>query len=236
MRLIGSLLFLTYFTVASTVLYVGLMPLLLAPRIIIVRATRFWAWMMLWGLRVFCGQTYEVRGRENILHGKALIASKHFSMWEIFAFWTLIDYPSFVLKRELMWIPFSSWYATKMGMIPIDRSAKASAMRALRRASQVALGTNSQIIIFPEGTRRQPGDPPVYLPGIAGLYTHLGVPCIPVTLNSALFWQKRRLLKHPGKIVIEFLPAIQPGLKREAFMEELETRIETATNKLLGER
>ena len=236
MKFLGSLLFLVFYFVVSAVIYTAAIPLFLGPRIAVIRAAQFWARLMLWALRVFCGQTYEVRGREHIPHGAVLVASKHFSMWETIAFMVLVNDPAIVLKRELMWIPFYGWYGIKMGMIPIDRSAKASAMRLMRRKSKAAKDANRQIIIFPEGTRRNPGDSPAYRPGVAGLYNFLELPCVPVALNSGLVWRGGGLIKHPGKIIVEFLPHIAPGMRRDAFMAELETRIETATNGLLSDQ
>jgi 1-acyl-sn-glycerol-3-phosphate acyltransferase len=235
-KLIGSLLFLVFYFVVSVVIYTAAIPLFLGPRIAVIRAAQFWARLMLWALRVFCGQTYEVRGREHIPRGAALVASKHFSMWETIAFMVLVNDPAIVLKRGLMWVPFYGWYGIKMSMIPIDRTAKASAMRLMRRKSKAAMDAKRQIIIFPEGTRRNPGDGPAYRPGVAGLYNFLDVPCVPVALTSGLVWRGSGLIKHPGKIIVEFLPHIAPGMRRDAFMAELETRIETATNGLLSEQ
>lgn len=236
MRFIGSFLFLVFYFVVSVVIYTAAIPLLLGPRIAVIRGAQFWARLMLWALRVFCGQTFEVRGLKHVPHGAALVASKHFSMWETIAFMVLLDDPAIVLKRELMWIPFYGWYGIKMGMIPIDRSAKASAMRLMRRKSKAAKDANRQIVIFPEGTRRNPGDAPAYKPGVVGLYNFLNLPCVPVALTSGVVWRNSGLIKYPGKIIVEFLPHIAPGMRRDAFMAELETRIETATNALLSEQ
>lgn len=236
MRLIGSLLFLIFYFVVSALVYTVAIPLFFGPRIAVIRGAQLWAHLMLWALKVLCGQTYEVRGRQHIPHGAALVASKHFSMWETIAFMVFLDDPAIVLKRELMWIPFYGWYGIKMGMIPIDRTAKASAMRLMRRKAKAAKDAGRQIVIFPEGTRRNPGDDPAYKPGVAGLYNFLDVPCVPVALTSGLVWRGSGFIKYPGKIVVEFLPPIVPGLKRSTFMAELEARIETATDKLLSER
>jgi 1-acyl-sn-glycerol-3-phosphate acyltransferase len=97
--------------------------------------------------------------------------------------------------------------------------------------AQAALKDGRPILIFPEGTRKQPGAAPDYKPGVAGLYSLLGVPCVPVALNSGVYW--KGFAKYPGTIVLEFLEPIPPGLKRAEFMRVLEERIETATNRLL---
>jgi 1-acyl-sn-glycerol-3-phosphate acyltransferase len=136
-----------------------------------------------------------------------------------------------VLKRELLRIPFYGWFLWKATAIPIDRTAGASAMRKMGQAAKAVLADGRPILIFPEGTRKKPGDAPDYKPGVAGLYGMLDVPCVPVALNSGAYWTG--FTKRPGTIVLEFLPPIPPGLKRAAFMAMLETRIETATAALL---
>ena len=174
----------------------------------------------------------EVRGTAP--KGAALIAAKHFSTWETIALLALLDAPAIVIKRELLWIPLYGWYCIKQGMIPIDRSAKASAIRRMHEAAKRATNDGQPIVIFPEGTRKKPGAPPDYKPGVAALYAMLGMPCIPLAHNSGLFWTGW-FLRKPGTVVVEFLEPIAPGLKRREFMSELQTRLETATNALLTE-
>ena len=229
--LLRSILFHLWFVLVSVVIFIGAVPLFLGPRVAVIRAAQFWSHAVLWGLKIICGQTFEVRGREHIPQGGALIASKHYSMWETIAFMVLTDDPAIVLKRNLMWIPFYGWYGLKMEMIPIDRLGKSRALRAMRRAARTAIAKGRQIVVFPEGTRRKVGAPPVYKPGVAGLYAELSVPCVPAAHNSALFWQG--LIRKPGMIVVEFLPPIPPGLRRAEFMRELETRIEGAVERLV---
>lgn len=235
MTLVRSILFQLWFVLVCVVMFIGAIPLFLAPRIVVMRAGKFWARLILSGLQIFCGQTYEVRGKEHIPQDAALVASKHYSMWETIAFMLLVDDPAIVFKRELLRVPFYGWYSMKMKMIPVDRSGKASAMRAMRRTAHAARDAGRQIVIFPEGTRREVGARPAYLIGVAGLYADLNVPCVPVAHNSGLFWIKGGLIKKPGTIIVEFLPAIPPGMTRRAFMRELEHRIEGAMEKLLEE-
>jgi len=119
----------------------------------------------------------------------------------------------------------------KAAAIPIDRSAGASALRKMNQAARQVLGEGRPVLIFPEGTRKKPGAPPDYKPGVAGLYSQLDVPCVPAALNSGVYWTG--FIKRPGTIVLEFLEAIPPGLKRAEFMGLLEQRIETATAAIL---
>jgi 1-acyl-sn-glycerol-3-phosphate acyltransferase len=226
-----SLLFHLYFAVLSAVMNIGGLPLLLLPRKIVMRAGQAWAQALLLGLKLTTGLGYEVRGA--IPKGPVLIAAKHFTMWETVAFQAFFPDPAIVIKRELLGIPFYGWYCRKMGMIAIDRNAHMKALRQLLKDAKDAAALNRPIVIFPEGTRRQFGAPPDYKPGAAALYTGLNLPCVPVALNANLYWQG--FLRRPGTVVMEFLEPIPPGLKRDAFMALLQTRIEEATARLVEE-
>ncbi len=206
----------------------------LTPRKCSVRALQAWARTSLWLLKVVAGTRMEVRGVEYIPRGPALVAGKHQSLWETFAILPLLDDPAMVLKRELTWIPLFGWYIPKFRMIAVERGAGPSALRKLIARGEEEIARGRQIVIMPEGTRRSPGDPPAYKPGAAALYARLGVPCVPFALNSGLFWPRRKFLRYPGTIVIEFLPPIPAGLPRREFQARLEKAIETATDRLLG--
>jgi 1-acyl-sn-glycerol-3-phosphate acyltransferase len=142
-----------------------------------------------------------------------------------------------VLRQELMRIPIFSWWAWKCRMIVIDREGGAKTLRKLLADTRQRLkeAPDRQIFIFPEGTRGVPGVPGDYHPGVAFLYRELDLPCVPIALNSGVHWPAHGILRRPGTIVFEFLEPIPPGLKRAAFMTELETRLETASNALLAE-
>jgi 1-acyl-sn-glycerol-3-phosphate acyltransferase len=210
-------------------------PFFFTPRIWSIRALQVWARSSLWLLRVVAGIGMELRGREHIPQGPALIAGKHQSFWETFAILPWLDDPAMVLKKELIYIPWFGWFAYKFRMIAVERSAGSAALRGLVRQAEACIAEGRQVVIMPEGTRRAPDDPPVYKPGAAALYATLGVPCVPFALNSGLFWPRRKFLRHPGTIVLEFLPPIPPGLPRKAFQAELEGAIEPATQALVAE-
>jgi 1-acyl-sn-glycerol-3-phosphate acyltransferase len=210
-------------------------PLLLAPRIWAIRALQWWARSSLWWLRILCGITMEVRGRENIPGGAVLVAGKHQSLWETFAILPLLDDPCMVLKRELTFIPFFGWFSMKFRMIAVERSAGSSALRNLVKDAKREIAAGRQIVIMPEGTRKFPDDPPDYKPGAAALYAQLNVPCVPFGLNAGLYWPRRKFLRRPGTIILEFLPAIAPGLKRDEFQRRLIAAIETSTIALVAE-
>lgn len=223
--------FFIWFLLISIIVHVVFLPALLLPRRGAVIAARLWCAGVLWGLKVFARLDYEVRG--DIPGTPALVASKHMSMWDTVALFYLMGDPVFVLKRELMRIPFYGWYARKVGMIAIDRHAGSAALRAMTKAAREASARGLGIVVFPEGTRKPVGAPPDYKSGVAALCQGLDIACVPVALNSGLFWTG--FLKKPGRIVIQFLAPIAPGLKRKEFMATLEARIEQATGELLRE-
>jgi 1-acyl-sn-glycerol-3-phosphate acyltransferase len=207
----------------------------LLPRRYAIGALKAWASTSVWLMRIICGTRMEVRGREHIPKGAALVAGKHQSLWETFAILPLLDDPCVVLKKELTLIPLFGWFALKFRMIAVERLAGASALKKMVKRGLEEKTAGRQIFIMPEGTRARPGAPPDYKPGAAALYAALGVPCVPFGLNSGLFWPRRKFIRLPGTITIEFLPAIPPGLPRKAFQHRLEHDIETTTNRLVAE-
>jgi 1-acyl-sn-glycerol-3-phosphate acyltransferase len=210
-------------------------PLALGPRIWAIRALQLWATTSLWWLKVIAGARYEVRGREHIPDGPALVAGKHQSFWETFAILPLLDDPAMVMKRELFFIPLFGWWAVKFRMIGVDRSAGPSALKRMIARAQAAISLGRQVVVFPEGTRRPPDAAPDYKPGAAALYMKLAVPCTPFALNSGLYWPRREAVRRPGTIVIEFLPPIPPGLDRKRFERSLIEAVEPATARLVAE-
>ena len=189
----------------------------------------------LWLLEVIVGTKLEVRGREKLPNGACLVAAKHQSAWETFALIPLFRDPALLMKRELFWIPFHGWFSHKFEMIPVDRDKGPAALRRMLREAKARIADGREIIIFPEGTRRAPGAPPDYKTGVILLYDALGVPCVPVALNSGLFWPRRSLTRRPGTIVVEFLDPIPPGLPKAEFLKRLTESIENASNRLLAE-
>lgn len=196
---------------------------------------RMWIAGILWLLKSIADIHLEVRGRELIPAGPAIFAAKHHSAWDTFIYHDVLGDAAMVMKRELFWIPLYGWYAVKWRMIGVDRSRGMHALRSLVRGGKAALAEGRSIVIFPEGTRRAVGAPPAYQPGVAAMYRELKVAVVPVAVNSGLFWPRRSFRKRPGTIVLEILPAIAPGLKREVFMTKLEQTIEAATARLVDE-
>jgi 1-acyl-sn-glycerol-3-phosphate acyltransferase len=198
-----------------------------------------WGRTSVWMLRVVCGTKMEVRGLEYLngarLSDPLIIAAKHQSTWETFALLKLFEDFTFIVKRELMWVPIFGWCMWKGRMIPVDRGAGSQALTNMTNRAREEIRTGRQLIIFPEGTRRAAGAEPRYKFGVAHLYAETGVPCIPVALNSGLFWPRRKFMRWPGTIVVEFLPPIPPGLDKSEFFQRLQDDIETATARLLAE-
>jgi 1-acyl-sn-glycerol-3-phosphate acyltransferase len=228
MTFLRSALFLAWFFAVTAILSILCLWVLVSRRATQALA-RIWSRATFFGLRVIAGIDWEIRGTAP--SQPVLVASKHMSMWDTLALWLALPAPAIVLKRELLRIPFYGWFLWRGAAIPIDRGAGASALRRMSARAKAALAEGRQVLIFPEGTRKQPGAAPDYKPGVAALYGLLGVPCVPVALNSGVFWQG--FTKKPGTIVLEFLTPIPPGLKRADFMRRLEDEIETATTALL---
>lgn len=235
MLILRSLLFNLLFYAWSLPLAVLYLPLLLAPRRVMVNAARFWITGVFLLLRFAAGLRFTVRGHERLPEGSFLVAAKHQSAFDTFVFHMLFADPCFVLKKELLSIPLFGWYLQKHGMVAIDRKAGIRALKLLMTASEQVLERGSTVIIFPEGTRVPPGESRPYQPGVAAMYGALNRPVVPVALNSGLFWRRNGFLKRPGDITVEILPAIQPGMDRRAFGTLLENQIETATRALEAE-
>mgnify|MGYP001262310190 CR=1 FL=1 len=232
-----SLAFNVLFYVNLTAHMIAALPTLALPYPCLRVFIRSYALTSLWLLRVVCGTEVQWRGTEKIPKGPCIVACKHQSLWETFSLYAVFDNPVYVLKRELMWVPLFGWYLWKAGLIPIDRRAGMAALaRMTARARQALAGARPrQLVIFPEGTRRPPGAEPSYKPGIVHLYNKAAVPCVPLALNSGLFWPRRSLLRLPGIIVAEVLDPIPPGLDKDTFYTRLQTAIETASERLIRE-
>lgn len=215
-------------------LLVGLVALLL-PRAVTVRIVKSWGHTSLWLLRVICDLRLEVRGREKIPAGGILVAAKHQSIWETFMLPILFDDPVFIVKRELMWIPVFGWMASKTKAIPVNRSGGASAMVAMLKQAKQRIEERRQIVIFPEGTRRAAGAEPAYKFGVARMYAIIDAACVPLALNSGVYWPRRTFMRYPGTIVVDILDPIPPGLDPRAFFDRLQSDIESATTRLVAE-
>ena len=232
--LVRSVLFNILFYLNLLIYLIAAIPTYFLPYRVLVAVAKSWGRSNLRLLRLVCGIDVAWIGLEKIPRGPLIVAAKHQSSWETFALLTLFDDPTFIVKRELMWIPLFGWYIWKARMIPVDRGARTQALVAMTERARVQLEGNRQLVIFPEGTRRAPGAEPAYKFGVAHLYAETGAPCLPVALNSGLVWPRRKLLRHPGTVRVEILDPIAPGLERAQFFERLKQDIEEATARLVA--
>ncbi len=233
--MIGSVLFNLAFWLWGVVMALAALPILMMPRNAMVRHAERWERGIQWLLRHLIGLDYRVTGAENRSDRRVIFAIKHQSAWDTVTTHLLIDDPAIALKQELTKIPIFGPCLLHAGMIEIARGQGTKALRSLIEGARKAVERGSPVVIFPEGTRTAPGEKGTYHPGVAALYKQLALPVVPVALNSGLFWGRRSFVKRPGTIEVAFLEPIQPGLDRKAFMAELEKRIETATDRLIGE-
>ena len=233
--IIRSALFNVAFIAWTAFSSVMLVTTFIMPRSVLAAGVRLWTQGIALLLKVLVGIVTEVRGREYLPDGAAIIASKHQSAWETIMFNQILFDPALVMKKELSRIPVYGWCAVQAGHIVVDRSAGTKAMKHLLRAAQTVTGMGRKVVIFPEGSRTAPGKRRPYQPGVAALYNYLQVPLVPVAMNSGHFWGRRSFSKRPGRIIVQFLPPMPQGLPRKAFLADLQDRIETATKALATE-
>lgn len=226
--LVFSILFYGWF--AASAVFAALVSVA-APRRLPAFAA-FWSRVWLGMYRRICGVAYEVRGREHIPRGGCVIAMKHQSVWDTCAMFAIFERPVYVLKSELMVIPFFGWALARLGCIPVKRGSGKSALDAMMQGTRRALDQGKQVVIFPEGTRTRPGQPADYKTGISHLYAALKVPCVPAGLNSGVLWPRRSFLRPPGVITVEVLPMIPAGLDRREMFDRLVSGIEQSSARL----
>lgn len=233
--MIRSLVFNICYVVWTILLSGGLVFILPLPRRYMVEGKRLWTGGIVFIARWVMGIRHEVRGLENLPKGPVILAVKHQSAWDTFFFDSVLPDAVYVLKKELLSIPFVGWHMRKTEMIALDRSAGVKSMHILLDKAQATLDAGRQIVIFPEGTRTAPGTSGRYMPGLAMLAAAVDAPVVPVALNSGLYWARKAFLKQPGTIIVEFLPPMPRGLDRRAFLNELQSRIEDKTRALESE-
>lgn len=235
MIVVRSLFYAVAFYLTTAAMLVGGIWLLIAPRSWAMAALKLHGRICIWLLKIVCGTRLEVRGRERLPSGACLVVAKHQSAWDTFALVPLFSDPAIVLKDELKWIPFYGWFCVKFEHVLVRRDRAAAALKQMVGDGKVRVAAGREVLIFPEGTRRAPGDEPDYKPGYVALYEGLGVPCVPLALNSGLYWPRRSFMRYPGTILVELLEPIAPGLSRSQFRQQIESRIEAASNALIRE-
>lgn len=198
-----------------------------------------WLRVALWGARLICGVRWRIVGMENVpsaADGQAavLLASKHQSTWETFAYPALMPHPlCYVFKRELLWIPFFGWSMARLDMIHIDRSRRTEAWNKVAAQGRRIMGLGNWVIMFPEGTRIARGERGTYKTGASRLAIATGVPIVPIAVNSARCWPRRSFLLRPGLVTISIgQPIASEGRAPEELMRQVEDWIETEMHRL----
>jgi len=233
--LVRTLLYNVLFYVTFAVMAVVLAPTMLLPLRHIWFVPRLWAGASLWLHRAICGIGEDIQGLENIPDGGLLVACKHQSTWEALRLVTLFPKPAFVFKRQLRWAPLFGWYLIKFGQIPVNRGRRSKALQDMAAIAAERVDQGYQVIIFPEGTRRPPLAQPNYKYGVTYLYDKLNATCLPIALNSGLFWPRRTFAHRQGVITMKILPPIPPGHDADTFSAELQDAIESAVADLNAE-
>jgi len=231
-EMIRSVVFVLWAVGSMVLLGLLYLPAVLLSRRWVMAGIRSWARGLRWGTRVLIGIQTDVRGLENLPSGPVIYASKHQCMYDTILPFIFLSDPAFILKKELLWYPFFGWYALRAGMIPIDRQGNVRTLKAMIRQARKRAEDGRQIIIYPEGTPGAEGD---YKVGVFALYKDLDIPCVPVATNAGLCWPGKGIRMKPGRVVLEILDPLQPGLRRSDFMGQLETSIESACRPLFEE-
>ncbi len=198
-----------------------------------------WLKLVIWGARWICGVRYRVQGMHYLpTHADAraavLLAPKHQSTWETFAFPALMPHPlAYVFKRELLYIPFFGWAMGRLDMIHIDRSKRTEAWNKVAEQGRRLMAQGNWVIMFPEGTRTPRGGQGVYKSGASRLAITTGTPIVPIAVNSACCWPRKSFLLRPGLIEISIAPPISPiGREPDELMREIEAWIEAEMRRL----
>ena len=231
--LIRSILFYVCLTMWTILMGITCVPYLFASNVHMQKPVKLWIFGIFSLLKHLCKITYEIKGRENIPDYPLIIASKHQSAFETFALFYTIKNAVFIHKRQLFYIPIFGQYLKKLNMISINRKGKAMTMRKMIADTKTKISNGSSIIIFPEGTRKRPGEIPDYKTGFIGIYKATNAKILPVALNSGNFWPKHSFIKKKGHIIIQFLEVIPSNLDRSKVLNEIKNKIEIATNLII---
>ena len=227
MLLLRSLLFnLFLYTGIATVFIVALPTLFFPPKITLLFG-KFLGYYVIFIVRIFLNTRVEFKGTENIpKNEKYFVASAHQSMFETFALQSVLNYPVFILKKELLKIPLFGLYLKKIKSIEIIRDTTTKDnLNFFDRVANIIKNENRPLLIFPQGTRVMVDDRVPFKKGVGRIYETLNISCVPVALNSGKVWPKNGIIKYPGKITVSFLEPIKPGLNRNDFIKNLEMKI-----------
>lgn len=219
-----SLIFNSLFYLMTALVVLLFLPLLLLPSIVVRIVARCWGWMTA-KLLLIVGIKHRIHG-DMMLDRQVIYAAKHQSAWETIVLVGFLRMPVTVMKRELLFLPLIGLFFFRAGCIAVNRAGGMRALRELRESAVLHWQRGRSLLIFPQGTRVEPGISHSYEVGIFALYDSTGLPVVPVALNSGYVWPRNSWTKQPGIVDVRFLPPIAPGLSRKVFMAELEKRIE----------
>jgi 1-acyl-sn-glycerol-3-phosphate acyltransferase len=228
-----SLIFVIQNALAMLVLGIVFAPFALFTKRGALLACKTYCIWVLWTARWMVGIRYDIRG--TIPAGEVIIAAKHQSFLDILLIFYHVPWAKFIMKRELLWTPIIGIYAKRLGCIPVNRGKKGQAIAKMVKDVAREFEEPGQLIIYPQGTRVPAGEYRPYKVGTAVLYEGLNQPCVPAATNVGLFWPKGTIMRYPGTAIVEFMEPIAPGVARDAFMTDLETRIEDRSNALMRE-
>ena len=233
LRWLLSLIFILQMYLAMALMALAFaIPAILSRDMAFVAVHSFCAWVR-FTAAILLGLRSEIRG--PVPQGEVIIAAKHQSFFDIILLVSVLPRPKFIMKRELLWAPFLGQYALRIGCIPVDRGKRGAAIAKMKDDVQKGTALPGQLVIYPQGTRVAPGESRQYKHGTGLLYEQLGQTCVPAATNVGVFWPKRGIMRRPGLAVLQFLPAITPGLPVPEFMARIETEIETASLTLMRE-
>ncbi len=233
LQYIRSVLFITQMYIAMPVIGLALAPWALFSRRGAYAACKGYSRWVFWTARWMVGIRCEVRGQ--VPEGEALIAAKHQSFLDIMMIFTAVPAGKFIMKKEILMMPVIGQYAKLLGCVSVDRGKRGAAIDKMVADVEAGRSAPGQLIIYSQGTRVAPGVKMPYKVGTSILYEQLGQTCVPVATNVGVLWPKHGLLRKPGVAVVEFLPAIPPGLTRDAFMQQLEEGVEGCSDALMEE-
>ena len=230
MLMIRSLIFsLAMYVVMLVMGVIGAIPAMLS------RDWAYWfmsryCYVVFWLMRTIIDLKVEIRG--TVPQGECIVASKHQSFLDIIILMGTLPRPKFVMKKSVKWTPIVGFYAMQIGCAPVDRQKQGALGEMLENVAEER-DDPGQIVIYPQGTRVAPGVVARYKRGAAALYQNFNLPCVPAATNAGVFWGRNSVLRHPGTVVMEFLPEIPLGLDQAAFLARLEAEIEPASARLL---
>ena len=227
MPILRSLLFNFFIYAGITLVFLIALPSLLLPPKITLLFGKFLGHYVIFIVRIFLNTKVEFKGIENIPKTeKYFVACAHQSMFETFALQSILDYPVFILKKELLKIPLFGLYLKKIKSIEIVRDTTTKEnLNFFDKVAQVVKEENRPLLIFPQGTRIKFDDIVPFKKGVGRIYEKLNISCVPIALNSGKVWPKKGIIKYPGKITVSFLQPIKPGLNKEEFIKSLEIKI-----------